>query len=220
MMRLDVRTSSCGSTLPKTCFASREATTFEIFWRGVSPVKLIRASLAFQSTESAGRLFSVWCSSACRSTCKLCDLKSYAQIPDQGLFCACPVSNGTGRGNFSLGEAGRKIRLLFVNSLARSSFVSRAPSVIDISCLVTGLVTVNGNRESCGGLVLSRFRHAKESLGRLRAPDSRCQSIIRLLTESHELTFSRPDCIKIWIEQPMLHCTAKLPARFAVNLTS
>jgi len=38
MKRLAVRTS-CGSTLPKTCFASREATTFEIFQREVSPVE-------------------------------------------------------------------------------------------------------------------------------------------------------------------------------------
>src|SRR6266566_9772934 len=39
MMCLDVRTSSFRSTLPKTRFVSREATTFEIFQRGVSPVE-------------------------------------------------------------------------------------------------------------------------------------------------------------------------------------
>src|SRR5437762_12824201 len=85
MMRLDVRTSSCRSTLPKTRFASREATTFEIFDRGCCQLKLNRASPAKQVAELAGRLFSVCRSSACRSTCKLRDLKSHAPIPDQGL---------------------------------------------------------------------------------------------------------------------------------------
>ena len=41
-------------------------------------------------------------------------------------------------GDFSRGGAGRKIRLLFVNSLAKSSFVSRAPCAIEISWLATG----------------------------------------------------------------------------------
>src|SRR2546427_8460677 len=50
-------------------------------------------------------------------------------------------------GDFSSGGAGRKIRLLFVNSLAKSFSVSRAPCATDISWLVTGLVTVNGNRK-------------------------------------------------------------------------
>src|SRR2546427_417389 len=36
----------------------------------------------------------------------------------------------------------------------------------------------------------------------------------------HELTFSRPFCIRIWIEQLMLHCTTKLPGWLAVNVTS
>jgi len=55
---------------------------------GSRRLKLIRASLAKQVAESAGRLFSTWCSSTCRSTCKLPDLKSPAPIPDQGLFWA------------------------------------------------------------------------------------------------------------------------------------
>ena len=33
------------------------------------------------------------------------------------------------------------------NSILDSRFVSRAPSVVEISRLVTGLVTVNGNNE-------------------------------------------------------------------------
>src|SRR5439155_12410570 len=66
------------------------------FREGSRQLKLNPASPAKQGAESAGRLFSVWCSSACRSTCKLRDLKSHAPIPDRGLFCACPVSNGTG----------------------------------------------------------------------------------------------------------------------------
>ena len=41
MMCLDVRTSSCRSTLPKTRSASREATAFEIFQREVSPVEAV-----------------------------------------------------------------------------------------------------------------------------------------------------------------------------------
>src|SRR5439155_17171634 len=47
---------------------------------------------------------------------------------------------------FSSGRAGWKIGLLFVNSLAEMSFVSRAPSAVDVSWLLTDLVTVNGNR--------------------------------------------------------------------------
>src|SRR2546422_7581706 len=68
------------------------------FDRGSCQLKLIRASLAKQGAESAGRLFSTWCSSTCRSTRKLRDLKSPAPIPDPSVFCACPVSNGTGLG--------------------------------------------------------------------------------------------------------------------------
>src|SRR5437588_12493070 len=68
------------------------------FGEGSRQLKLNRASPAKQVAESAGPLFSVCRSSACRSTCKLRDLKSPAPIPDQGLFCACPVSNGTGLG--------------------------------------------------------------------------------------------------------------------------
>ena len=125
-------------------------------------MKLNRASLAKQVAESAGPLFSVWCSSACRSTCKLRNLKPPAPIPDQGLFCACPASNGTGLGISLPGRAGRNIRLLFVNSLAESGFVSRASIAIDISLLVTGLVTVNGNREPWGGWFFPDFGHARD----------------------------------------------------------
>src|SRR5438309_5349608 len=53
---------------------------------GSRQLKLFRASLAFQGAESAGRLFSTSCSSACRSTCKVRDLKSPTPIPDQGLI--------------------------------------------------------------------------------------------------------------------------------------
>jgi len=56
------------------------------FGVGSRQLKLIRASLQGQGAESAGRRFSTWCSSACRSTCKVRDLKSPAPIPDQGLF--------------------------------------------------------------------------------------------------------------------------------------
>src|SRR5437870_8726831 len=62
------------------------------FDRGSCQLKLIRAGFKGQGAESAGRLFSTWCSSTCRSTRKLRDLKSSAPIPDQGLFRAiCPV---------------------------------------------------------------------------------------------------------------------------------
>src|SRR5438445_5579837 len=56
------------------------------FDEGSSQLKLNRANLARQGAESAVRLFSTWCSSTCRSTRKLRDLKSPAPIPDQGLF--------------------------------------------------------------------------------------------------------------------------------------
>src|SRR5437660_10647505 len=65
---------------------------------GSRQLKLNRASPAKQVAESAGRLFSAWRSSACRSTCKMRDLKSPAPIQDPSVFCACPVSNGTGLG--------------------------------------------------------------------------------------------------------------------------
>src|SRR6266487_7157512 len=58
------------------------------FGVGSRQLKLIQASLQAQGAESAGRLFSTWCSSTCRSTRKLRDLKSPAPIPDQGMFCA------------------------------------------------------------------------------------------------------------------------------------
>src|SRR5436853_7745254 len=58
------------------------------FGEGSRQLKLNRASLAKQGAESAGRPFSTWCSSTCRSTRKLRDLKSPAPIPDQGLFRA------------------------------------------------------------------------------------------------------------------------------------
>src|SRR5437899_8603086 len=56
------------------------------FDRGSRQLKLFRSSLAFQGAESAGRLFSTWCSSTCRSTRKPRDLKSPAPTPDQGLI--------------------------------------------------------------------------------------------------------------------------------------
>src|SRR5437867_4138957 len=68
------------------------------FGEGSRQLKLNRASPAKQVAESAGRPFLTSCSSACRSTCKLRDLKSPAPIPDPSVFCACPVSNGTGLG--------------------------------------------------------------------------------------------------------------------------
>src|SRR5437016_13473830 len=63
------------------------------FGEGSSQLKRNRASLAKRGAESCGRLFSVWRSSACRSTCKLRDLKSPAPIPDQGSFCAYSSSS-------------------------------------------------------------------------------------------------------------------------------
>src|SRR5438552_1779205 len=58
------------------------------FGEGSRQLKLNRANVARQGAESAGRLFSTWCSSTCRSTRKLRDLKSPAPIRDQGLFRA------------------------------------------------------------------------------------------------------------------------------------
>ena len=56
------------------------------FDRGSCQLKLIRAGFKGQGAESAGRLFSTSCSSTCRSTRKLRDLKSPAPIPDPGLI--------------------------------------------------------------------------------------------------------------------------------------
>src|SRR2546421_9082893 len=58
------------------------------FDRGSRQLKLFWASLAKQGAESAGRRFLITCSSTCRSTCKLRDLKSPTRISVQGLFRA------------------------------------------------------------------------------------------------------------------------------------
>src|SRR5437660_11439638 len=71
------------------------------FGEGSRQLKLNRASLAFQSAESAGRPFSTWCSSTCRSRGKLRDLKSPAPTPDHGLLCDCQVRNRTVWGTLS-----------------------------------------------------------------------------------------------------------------------
>ena len=68
---------------------------------------------------------------------------------------------------FSSGRAGRKIRLLFVNSLAKSFSASRAPCTTDISWLVTGLVTVNGNRMRVDDLASFMIRRVKDRPGAL-----------------------------------------------------
>src|SRR3989442_9028077 len=99
----------------------REKQLLSTFSRRGRRLKLNRASLAFQSAESAGRPFSIWCSSACRSTCKLRDLKSHAPIPDQGLFCAVALERGRGAARPST-----SYRLLIPHPTA--SFVSRAAS--------------------------------------------------------------------------------------------
>ena len=125
-----------GQLFRRRVLCREEQLLLRFFGEGSRQLKLNRASLVKWGAESAGRLFLTSCSSACRSTCKLVDLKSPAPIPDPSVFCACPVSNGTGLG-FSSGRAGRKIGLLFVNSLAETSFVSRAPSAVEASWLVT-----------------------------------------------------------------------------------
>src|SRR5438309_3607496 len=56
------------------------------FDRGSRQLKLIRAGFKGQGAESAGRLFLISCSSTCRSTCIMRDLKSPAPIPDPGLI--------------------------------------------------------------------------------------------------------------------------------------
>src|SRR6266571_6363811 len=99
--------------------------------------------------------------------------KSRPQIacPDSGsrlvLRLSCFKWNRFG--DFSPGGAGRKMRLLFVNSLAKSFSVPRAPCATDISWLVTGLVTVNGNRELCEEL--ASFLDAMGSAELFRAAD-------------------------------------------------
>jgi hypothetical protein len=62
---------------------------------GLRQVKLNRASLAKWGAESAGRLFSLRCSSASTSACGSRSLKSPAPIPDPSMICACSVSKET-----------------------------------------------------------------------------------------------------------------------------
>src|SRR5256885_6237298 len=70
------------NSLAESGFASRGAQLLLTFsGEGSRQLKLNRASLAKKGAESVGRLFSTSCSSTCRSTCKLRDLKSPAPIP-------------------------------------------------------------------------------------------------------------------------------------------
>src|SRR6266550_7302775 len=94
------------------------------FDEGSSQLKLFRPSQAFQGAESAGRPFSTWCSSACRSTCKPGDLKWAAPISNPALFCACQVYSSTDCAIPILEPPAEK-ELPFVNSLPTASFVSR-----------------------------------------------------------------------------------------------
>src|SRR5207253_10791944 len=87
-----------GQLFRRRVWCREEQLLLTFFDRGSRQLNLNRASLVKWGAESAGRPFSTWCSSACRSTCKLRDLKSPAPIPDPSVFCACPVSNGTGLG--------------------------------------------------------------------------------------------------------------------------
>ena len=117
------------------------------FGVGSRQLKLIRASLQGQGAESAGRRFSTWCSSACRSTCKPRDLKSPAPISNPALFCACQVYNGTDCA-IPIFEPPAEKELPFVNSLPTASFAPRESTIFHVYWMLAGLVTVSGNRES------------------------------------------------------------------------
>src|SRR5437016_9748159 len=77
-----------GQLFRRRVLCREEQLLLRIFREGSRQLKLNRASPAKQGAESSSRPFSTWCSSACRSTRKLCDLKSPAAIGDQGLFQA------------------------------------------------------------------------------------------------------------------------------------
>ena len=66
-----------------------EQLLWDFLARGLAQLKLNRASLAKQGAESVVRLFFMTCSSTCRSTCIMRDLKLPSPISDQGLFYAC-----------------------------------------------------------------------------------------------------------------------------------
>src|SRR5437588_6256489 len=87
-----------GQLFRRRVLCREEQLLLTFFGEGSRQLKLNRASLVKWGAESAGRPFSTSCSSTCRSTRKLRDLKPHAPIPDQGLFCACHDSNGTGLG--------------------------------------------------------------------------------------------------------------------------
>src|SRR6266699_1254034 len=101
-----------------------EQLLLRFFEEGSSQLKLNRASLVKQGAESSGRLFLTWCSSACRSTCKLRDLKSPAPIPDQGLFCACQFRSGAVYMIPIFEEPGGRRKDYSVNSLLIAGSVS------------------------------------------------------------------------------------------------
>jgi len=114
------------------------------FGEGSRQLKLNPASLTKQGAESAGRPFSTWCSSTCRSTRKPRDLKSPAPISNPALFCACQVYSGTDCA-IPIFEPPAEKELPFVNSLPTASFVSRGSTAFHVSSKVTDLVTGNGN---------------------------------------------------------------------------
>src|SRR6266571_4670156 len=112
------------------------------FYEGSRQLKLNRASLAKQGAESAGPLFSTWCSSACRSTRKVRNLKSPAPISNPALFCACQVYSGTDCA-IPIFEPPAEKELPFVNSLPNCEF--RLPRIKHFSLLLDG--SGSGNRE-------------------------------------------------------------------------
>jgi hypothetical protein len=69
-----------------------EQLLLRFFGEGLRQVQVNRASLAKWGAESAGRLFSLRCSSASSSADRSRSLISPAPIPDPSMICACSVS--------------------------------------------------------------------------------------------------------------------------------
>ena len=86
-----------------------------------------------------------------------------SRIADWGLVLGLSTPSGTVCG-FLTGSSGTEKALLFANS-QDPNLASRASSAIMISWLVTGLVTVNGNRKQADDLGSLMIRREKDRRG-------------------------------------------------------
>src|SRR5207302_4209323 len=76
------------NSFPESGFVSRGATTFDIFWLGVSPVETETGERRVSGRRIEPSPVFLIADKAWRSAWRSCDLKTAAAIRDQGLFQA------------------------------------------------------------------------------------------------------------------------------------